>query len=97
MRVPADPEGQLPTGIIYNISREAFYVYPNPCREYIMIKNIYSPQPVSYRIYDLTGVLRCSGMISSDDATIPLSLARGIYFLSVKFRDKTESVKFMVH
>lgn len=97
MMVPADPEGQLPTGTHHNPSNEDFYVYPNPCKDYIRINNLNSPQKLSYRIYDLTGVLRGSGMISSDEAAIPLSLSRGIYFLSVKLRDKTESLKFLVY
>jgi hypothetical protein len=67
-----------------------FVAYPNPATDFIKLKiENYEVEKLTYRIYDINGILLQTGRVEGTETTIPMnSLEPSIYFLKVLDKNK---------
>ena len=72
-------------------------IYPNPCRGKLEITLNNSDFPIGYSITSSNGVVVNNGQITSNHQILELSvLPKGVYFISLYLKDKTETKKIIL-
>ncbi len=81
-------------------SNERFKIYPNPNNGFFTIEiETFESEIFNYRIYDITGKLRQTGKLNSEEKTKNIELkdfADGIYFIQISSLQESYSYKFLV-
>ena len=82
-----------PLAVHESTAQQPLEVYPNPVSEVLYVKNI-SSESVEYSIFNLMGQEVAAG---SSNGTISVAgLEKGLYFLQIKGKNFSETVKFVV-
>lgn len=68
---------------------KATEIYPNPCKDFVQVKNIENPESYVYEICDLSGKQVYSQKLTSEKINIS-ELSNGIYILKVKSANNKE-------
>src|SRR6218665_188516 len=81
-----DKTGMLTTGFE---DKEQSFVFPNPAKDYVLLPP--ARRQAAWTLADQTGRTVMEGEFSgvSDYRRIPLSLAQGVYILTIRYADKT--------
>ncbi|PGH38839.1 MAG: hypothetical protein CRN43_12700, partial [Candidatus Nephrothrix sp. EaCA] len=81
-----DKTGMLTTGFE---DKEQSFVFPNPAKDYVLLPT--ARRQAVWTLADQTGRTVMEGEFSgvSDYHRIPLSLAQGVYILTIRYADKT--------
>lgn len=87
------------TGIQKQNVSYGFEVFPNPANDIVNIKNFQNSDPLTVTLSDISGktlIYKGEQNSSEDKSTINISeLRKGIYFLSLKYSDKTFTRKLV--
>ena len=72
-------------------------IYPNPCRGKLVVSVNDSEQPFDCIITNLNGTVVYKDRITSNRQVLDLSaLSKGVYFISLNLKNKTETNKIIL-
>ncbi|WP_248724187.1 T9SS type A sorting domain-containing protein [Seonamhaeicola sp. ML3] len=79
---------------VNNISNE-ISLYPNPVTTRLNLKTSFYSKTFDYNIINVSGQIISRGVATPDDGIDVSALSKGVYFLNLKFEDKTGTKKFI--
>ncbi|MEI7594683.1 MAG: T9SS type A sorting domain-containing protein [Bacteroidota bacterium] len=85
---------------IISISKDEFFIYPNPAKTKLYLGSNGSANIISYKIYDNTGKIVVSEEASNNSNQISVDLksfSNGIYYLNIDSKKGKTSIPFVVN